>query len=827
MDIVYQGENLLPGQLGQFFIVLTFGTALLSLISYFYATKVKGEPAAVSWMKIARIAFWINLVSVIGIGTCLYYIIYNHLFEYNYAWAHSSTILPTHYMIASFWEGQEGSFWLWMFWQALLGAVLVFRAKTWESPVMTTVMLCQAVLASMLIGVEFFGERVGSSPFILLRDAIDIKAMAPVFFADPENYRNYLKVIVDGNGLNPLLQNYWMVIHPPTLFLGFASMVVPFAYAFAGLWQRRYSEWVKVAMPWSLFAVMILGVGIIMGSFWAYEALNFGGFWAWDPVENASILPWFTLIAAVHVLLAYKNSGHSYFTASFLVMISFILVIYASFLTRSGILGETSVHSFTDLGMFWQLVLFNFIFLAMMIWALVSRWKELPITKKDEETYSREFWLFIGSMVLLVACIQIVASTSIPVFNAIFGTKVAPPIDPIAHYNKWQVPFAIVVAILSATAQFFKYRRTDIHKFYRNILSSLIVAIVATIAVVYITKVYTNFMYILLTFAAVFSIVSNAKVLGDAFKGKWKLAGSAVAHIGFALLLIGALVAASTENIVSKNSTGVIAVEGFDAVETPGDNLFMYINEPIQMGDYTITYVGDSINGVDVYYKVNYVRKDDKGNIKETFQLTPRAQQNPKMGLVGTPSTRHYLHRDIYTIVTAAPKIETLLGGAEHEDHEGHSAYENYEEPMTYEVNVGDTLRYRSGFIIVKGVNRNASIQNMPIGENDIAVGLTVEVHAMDDKTYTAEPVYLIKGNSVYDFEKDVEEEGLKFRFTKIIPDANKLELMVYQKPPAEKKWIVMKAIEFPFINFFWAGTIIMTIGFILSIFRRNKEIKE
>src|SRR3546814_18858484 len=133
-----------------------------------------------------------------------------------------------------------------------------------------------------------------------------------------------------GNGLNPLLQNYWMVIHPPTLFLGFASMIVPFAYAFAGLWQKRYSEWVKVAMPWSLFAVMILGVGIIMGSFWAYEALNFGGFWAWDPVENASILPWFTLIAAVNVLLAYKNSGHSSFNASFLVMLNLILFYYSS-----------------------------------------------------------------------------------------------------------------------------------------------------------------------------------------------------------------------------------------------------------------------------------------------------------------------------------------------------------------------------------------------------------------------------------------------------------------------------------------------------------------
>ena len=132
-----------------------------------------------------------------------------------------------------------------------------------------------------------------------------------------------------------------MVIHPPTLFLGFASMVVPFAYVIAALWQKRYKEWVKPVMPWALFAVMVLGTGIIMGSFWAYEALNFGGFWAWDPVENASLIPWLTLIGAVHVIIAFKNTGHAFFTSIVLVLVSFILVLYASFLTRSGILGET------------------------------------------------------------------------------------------------------------------------------------------------------------------------------------------------------------------------------------------------------------------------------------------------------------------------------------------------------------------------------------------------------------------------------------------------------------------------------------------------------
>src|SRR5690606_10160045 len=243
MDIQYQGENLLPGQLGQFFIILSFGAALLSCISYCFATRYKEDA---SWHKIGRIAFFINIIAVIVIGSSLFYIIYNHLFEYHYAWSHSSRTLPVYYIISSFCEGQEGSFWLWMFWQAVLALVVVARGKSWESPVMTTIMLCQTVLASMLIGIEVVGERVGSSPFILLRQALE----APIF-SNP----NYLSMIADGNGLNPLLQNYWMVIHPPTLFLGFASMVVPFAYGIAGLWQRKYKEWLRPALPWSLFAV--------------------------------------------------------------------------------------------------------------------------------------------------------------------------------------------------------------------------------------------------------------------------------------------------------------------------------------------------------------------------------------------------------------------------------------------------------------------------------------------------------------------------------------------------------------------------------------------
>lgn len=817
MDINYVGENLLPGKIGQFFVILSFGAALFSLISYFFATK---NPEEKSWKTMGRIGFYLNALSIIFIGSILFYIIYQHLFEYHYAWAHSSRDLPTHYIISSFWEGQEGSFWLWMFWQIFIAGALVWKAKSWESPVMVFVMLCQAFLASMLLGVEVFGTRIGSSPFILLRDALEL----PLF-----NNPNYLSMIADGNGLNPLLQNYWMVIHPPTLFLGFASMIVPFAYAAAGLWQRRYKEWLEPGLPWALFAVMILGAGIIMGSFWAYEALNFGGFWAWDPVENVSIIPWFTLIAAVHVILAFKYSGHGYFTATLLSLVSFVLVIYASYLTRSGILGETSVHSFTSLGMSGQLIIFNLVYLLIMVGLLIWRRKELPSTQKEEDIYSREFWMFIGALVLTVACVQMIATTSIPVFNALTGLKVAPPVDPIAHFNQFQGAFAVVILLVTGFTQFLKYKRTDPKKFWKPTLIILGASIITSAVVVYYTHLYSNLMFILITFTAVYCLLVNGRILLDAVQGKWRLTGSAVSHIGFALLVLGALIAAATNEVISLNESGYIGVRNFgkegDKFTDPGENLFLTEGEPVQMGDYKITYLGDSIVPPNVYYHIKYERVDEEtGKTTEEFTLSPFAQNNPDMGgLIGTPDTRHYLTHDVYTLITAASADSHAPMNTPDNERTG---YEEYDEPATYEVNINDTLRYRNGVFVVQGINNNVTLENIPLSDSDLIVGLTVKVIPAEGKESTVEPIYLLRDGTVYDFNKDVADQGLRFRFTNIYPQRDKLELMVYQKPLPEKKWIVFKAIKFPYINFFWAGTIIMTIGFIMAIYRRIKDAK-
>ncbi len=819
MDIQFVGESLLPGKIGQFFIVLAFGASLLATIAYFFAAKNKNSEDQ-SWAKIGRVSFSINMISIIGIGATLFYLILNHYYEYNYVYNHSSKTLPVYYIVSAFWEGQEGSFWLWAFWQSVLGAILIWKAKTWENGVMTIVSFSQVFLTSMLLGIEIFGQRIGSSPFILLREAVNLKEMAPVVFADPENFKNYLKFITDGRGLNPLLQNYWMVIHPPTLFLGFASMIVPFAYAITALWQRRYKEWVKPVLPWILFAVMILGTGIIMGSFWAYEALNFGGFWAWDPVENASIIPWLTLIGGLHVVIAYKNTGHAYFTAIVLVLISFLLVLYASFLTRSGILGDTSVHSFTDLGMFGQLIAYNVVFLFLSVYFIIVRWKELPITQKDEETYSREFWMFIGALVLTVSCIHIIFATSVPVFNKAFGTNYAPIKDAVRFYNQWQAPFAVLVALISGFSQFLKYKRTDPRKFYSSLISSLVFALVFTGAFVWFTGVYSNLMYILLTFSCLFAILSNARLLSNAFVSKGnKLVGSAVAHIGFAILLLGALVSAATSNPISINETNYIPVKDFEKAAKPGENIMLFKNEPKKMGKYTVTYTSDTTIAPNTYYTLNFKIIDAKGNIKENFEVQPSIQSNDKMGLIASPDTKHYLTTDIYTHITsAADKKE------EHGSHDGHTEEENYKAPRIVTLAIGDTIHTSSGVLTVKSINKQPVVKDLVIAPGDLAVGLPLEIN-VSGKIYKTEPLFLVKGNNTFDFARTIDDLGLRFRFTKIIPEQGKFEIQIYEKPQQAKDWLVFKSIEFPFINLYWIGTIVMVVGFVISIFRRRKEL--
>src|SRR5688572_19281492 len=511
----------LIGNLGHLFVITSFVAALATFFCYYRATGTDHVEKKTQWLINGRIGFYVHAIAVLGIVVTLFTILANHYFEYHYAYAHSDKKLPTYYLISTFWNGQEGSFLLWMFWHAVLGVVLIFTNRFWEAPVMTVFAIVQAFIASMILGIVIPGLelKVGSSPFILLRDAMP----DPIFKIQPDF------IPQDGNGLNPLLQNYWMVIHPPTLFLGFATTLIPFSFCIAGLWLKKYREWVRPALPWALFSGAILGLGILMGGYWAYETLNFGGYWNWDPVENAVLVPWLILIGSIHTMITYKNSETGLKASVILVITVFVLILYSTFLTRSGVLGDASVHSFTDLGLSGQLLIYLFFFLLVAIVLAVIRWKEIPSSQQEAATYSREFWIFIGATVLCLMGFQVLLPTSIPVWNRLvefFGgsSNIAPPADQVVFYSKFQLWFAVFVGLLSAVGQFFWWKKIERKVLFNELFIPLITTLLVSVVIINVGRVY-NVGYCLLLFAGLFTVFANAKILYSVFKSSPSLSG--------------------------------------------------------------------------------------------------------------------------------------------------------------------------------------------------------------------------------------------------------------------------------------------------------------
>jgi len=791
-EVQFIGERLIYGNLGHLAVVVSFGTAIIATFAYLFAAN---NPEEKSWQKIATAAFYTHTFSVLSIVLMLFLIIRLHLFEYHYAWQHSSTDLPLEYMVSCFWEGQEGSFLLWIFWHVVIGNILVRTAKSWKFEVMAVVMMCQIVLTSMLIGVKILGYKIGSSPFELLRNAIE----GPIF-----KQADYLSKIKDGNGLNPLLQNYWMVIHPPTLFFGFATTIVPFAYVIAGLWKRDYVGWVKPALPWALISVMVLGTGIIMGGFWAYESLSFGGYWAWDPVENASLVPWLILIAGVHVMIIYKTTGNALIVGMILIIATFLLVLYATFLTRSGILGNASVHSFTDLGMSGQLLLFMFVFLGLSIFMLVKRWKELPRSAKDEDAYTREFWMFIGSLVLTISAFQIILTTSLPVFNKVFGTNMAPPSDVIQHYNKWQMPMAIIIALLTGIGQLLKYKKNTKEALI-NILTQAAISIVLSVAAMFLFEL-KNWFYVGLMFASIYAIVANLFTMRPYLTGKFKMAGANVAHIGFGIVLVGVLVSSANKQVISINQSGMQLNPEFDA-QANMEHVYLEKGKALRMGDYEIEYKADSTKWVNNYFQVHYKKiKPNSNEVDYEFDLYPNAQINPKMGLVANPDTKHYISHDVFTYVSSVPKEKTT----------------KFVHEKLHEVKLGDTIYTNNGYAVLENINSNAKETNLDVKNLSLLIAAELKVYALNG-TYSATPMYGIRENSEIKFESIVDEAKLRFKFMGVNPQTKTITIETAEQDTSGD-FIIMKAIVFPWINFVWAGTIIMIVGFLLAIWRRLSE---
>lgn len=843
--------NLLVGSVGHAAVIVAFVAALVAATAYFFAARGRSlGDAEPGWQVLGRGAFMVHGAAVLTVVAALFDIIYHHRYEYHYAWSHSSNHLPVKYMISCFWEGQEGSFLLWIFWHVVLGGLLIWRARRWEAPVMAVFAGVQVFLVSMIMGVIVSDTlRIGSSPFILLKQFMgDI----PVYKLNP----NY--VPEDGTGLNPLLQNYWMVIHPPTLFLGFALTLVPFAFAVAALWQRAYTEWVKPVLPWALAGAGILGVGIMMGAYWAYETLNFGGYWNWDPVENAVYIPWLVLVAGLHLLIVFRRSKTGLKATFSLAIASFLLVLYATFLTRSGVLGNASVHSFTDLGLSGQLVIYLAVFVVLAIGLLAIRWKQLPSSERELTTWNAETWVFVGAAVLGLGAFQVLATTSIPVYRTIvellgFKSSAAYPTDPIAHYTRFQLWVGIGTALCTGIAQLLWWQKVRGRaRFFDVFTVPLMLALLVASLVILLTKQLDHpkwpvqLTWILLLTVSLFAVMSNGSMLFQLVRRGTRLSGGGVAHVGIALMLIGMLYSAGYSHIISRNVSGLLYSKDLPE-EINRDNVLLWRNQEAPMSHYGLTYkgqylevkgiagyvnrdelfilpndeyralarttikradevvakVGDTLNiyPENTYYKVDFV--DKAGGQK--FTLYPRAQVNPEMGLLASPDIKMFWSHDIYAHVSTVPKPDE----------------EKEWTPMQEQrAKVGDTLFLNDYIAVLRAIEPAQDVTGLQLQKGDLALQADFIIEG-ETKQYHAHPVWALKGNLVGRVADEIPDLGLRLTFLNIDPQKGEFTIGTQT---AQKDYIILKAMEKPGINLLWIGTGLMALGFGIATVRRSRE---
>jgi cytochrome c-type biogenesis protein CcmF len=626
-------------------------------------------------------------------------------------------------------------------------------------------------------------------------------------------------MVRDGNDLNPLLQNYWMVIHPPVLFLGFASTLIPFAFAVSSLWTKRFADWAKDALPWALFSGGILSLGIMMGAAWAYESLTFGGYWAWDPVENASLVPWMVLVSGIHCLLIYRHTGHSLRATYFFLILSFLLVLYSTYLTRSGDLQDTSVHAFTGEGITRRhLQAFVLVFVLPALYLFFRNYKKIPHIVKEEETSSREFWMFIGSLVLFLSAASIIIMTSIPVFNklaALFTGKdklikaMAFGEESAFAYNRIQVFVAVVIGLLTAFGMYLKYKTTGKEFLKRLIWPSVAALIVAGLILAFGGIDYREHgigyliaIWMAIT-AAVYAIIANASYIWLGVKGNIKRSGGSVAHVGFGLLLAGILISSSKKEILSYNTSGIPVFFGNESKEAPGENLTLIKGMRTDMGKYWVTYEKDSAHPKKPLW-FYYVQFDAK-NGKEKFTLTPNAFVNYKgnEGLMANPDSRHYWDHDVFTYITSLPDPEKNQDTASFR-------------PQS--VTIGDTLFYSKGYAVLESLTSRDNIPQPGFDPGDSASVASLKVYAKTGSEYTLQSLLINKGGNYLTSPDTLTAENLVVQLQKV--SGNIAELGIKESNTI-MQYLTLKAYKFPFINLVWLGTLIMVTGFFIAMFRR------
>ena len=448
-------------------------------------------------------------------------------FDVDYVAHYTSQETPLIYKFTALWAGQSGSLLFWLFILSLYAIIAILQNQRSQLKLMPWVMI-------VLVTVQLF--------FLILVN----------FITNPFAPTETDFVIANGLGLNPLLQNVTMAIHPPMLYLGYVGFTVPFAFSIAAMAQRDMNAlWMRTVRQWLLFVWLMLSIGVMLGGWWAYQELGWGGYWAWDPVENASFMPWLAGTALLHSVMIQEKKDMLKVWNMVLIIITFTLCIFGTFLTRSGVM--SSVHSFTasSLGP----IFLGFVFFILVVsFGLMSQRMQLLRSKKRIESFSsRESGFLFNNVVFIVMCFAVLWGTLFPVISeAIRGTKITVGAP---FFNQINIPIGLVLLCLTGIGPLLVWRKTSKQSFIRNFTTPVIVGLVMAL-VLYITNIRG---YVLISFSlSVFVLTTISLEFARGIRSRitvhkenpltafWRLLrknrsryGGYIVHVGIVFMFIG------------------------------------------------------------------------------------------------------------------------------------------------------------------------------------------------------------------------------------------------------------------------------------------------
>lgn len=754
---------------GKILVYITLLSSISSVIFYIIAANKGGM-----FTKIARLSYYALTTSIVMVSMYLLSEILSHNYQYTYIWEYSSNELPNNLLTATFYAGQQGSFLLWGLLLTLIGYFLMpyVQKHEYENYVMAFYSLI-LVFITLILTIK--------SPFEFIWESFP---NVPVGHT-PEN----------GRGLNPVLQNYWITIHPPILFTGYSAMSVPFAFAMAALAKRDYRNWIKVSLPWLLFGTGILGFGIMLGGFWAYETLGWGGFWAWDPVENSSLIPWLIAVSLVHTMLVSKRTGGLIKTNIFLAIFAFIAVLYASFLTRSGVLGDTSVHSFVSPGQ----TVYNLLLIMMITFILLSivgvfyRIKELPNPKSTFKLDSKEFGLSIGSVIVLLIAFIVILGTSWPIILPIFGLEKS-VIEP-QMYDQFNTPLAIIVMLLNSLTLYLTWKRTNTNQLLKKTFPALVFAVIFAIGASFLG--INKAQDLVLVFAGFFSLYINFEFIFKTIFKNFSQVGSYVAHVGVALLIMGALFSGSYE---------------------VKEQIRLEKGESAKFMDYTITF-------------------EDKEQIERQWKDREKYKYNFK---ITKGEETHYVHPVVYWSdfnKRESPFFEPGIHTFATKDlyFSPYSIETKYKNPPVIlskndklPITIDSAYKIQLLKFIMPGPE-SFSGEQIKFGS---LVRISGENFIKEDTLYT-----IIDQGSGYNFPIWKSYEGTEFDIGFMQLDVNKEDLgssraiYAFRKTGGEMESpyeiFTLEASSKPLILIVWFGTVMIALGFFISMFKYIKSNKK